>query len=89
MKTDNILAIKEEMDINKNILRYLIIKTVKESTLIPKTIVFAKDDSSRKSKPKSAGITKKMDEAVKKKPTFVSEEYEEDLDKTIEKLIVE
>lgn len=83
MKTDSITAVKGWMDNNKNVLRFLIIKTVKESTLAPKTIIFGKDDSLRKAGSKSA--FKKKDNTEKKK-IFVSEE---ELDKTIEELITE
>ena len=91
MKTDSIINLKEGMEANKNILRFLIIKTVKESTLAPKTIVFAKDDSPRKTtrstgSGQAEGTVKKADKAEKPKPTPVSEE---ELDKTIEELIVE
>ena len=83
MNTNNIAFVKEGMDANKNILRYLIIKTVKESTLVPKTAMFTKSESSKKSKVKLKSEQNK--EEVKKK-TPISEE---DLDKTIEELIVE
>jgi ribosomal protein S6 len=89
MKTDSIVAVKEGMDINKNILRYLIIKTVKESTLVPKT-AFTKDDSHKKPKPKPTETIEKTDKAEKPKPKPAPAPVsEEELDKTIEELIVE
>lgn len=87
MKTDSIIALKEEMDTNKSIVRFLIIKTVKESTLVPKTAVFAKDETLKKSKPKQKSETTPIaDKVEEKKEILVSEE---ELDKTIEELVVE
>jgi ribosomal protein S6 len=97
MKTDSIGVVKEEIDLNKNVLRYLIIKTVKESTLTPKTAVFAKEDVSRKPAPKTnTASSEKVEEDVKKadeveKPVVKEKKEpvsEEDLDKTIEELVV-
>ena len=89
MKTDNIVNVKEEVDHNKNILRYLIIKTVKESTLIPKSISSVKEDTVRKEK--SVPVSKpetpeKVKPTLEEKKTPVSDA---ELDKTIEELIVE
>ncbi len=86
MKTDSIVNVKEGIDLNKNVLRFLIIKTVKESTLAPKTVVFAKDEP-KKDKPLPAGRQEKSVEAPEveiKAPVS-----EEELDKTIEELVVE
>ena len=82
MKTDSIMKVKEGMDGNKNILRFLIIKTVKESTLAPKTAVFAKDEIQKKPKPKPILKTDDKDKDKGEKIT------QEELDKTIEELIV-
>ena len=86
MKTDKILNVREEMDLNKNVLRYLIIKTVKESTLTPKDL-FAKTEAPKKLLP--VGRQAKPE---KTKPVDVEKQVpvsEEDLDKTIEELVVD
>lgn len=91
MKTDSIVNVKEGIDLNKNVLRFLIIKTVKESTLAPKAVVFAKDEPKRDKTPStSSGQTK---EIIEKKEVAKEEVKapvsEEELDKTIEELVVE
>lgn len=87
MKTDSIIDLKEGMDVNKNILRFLIIKTVKESTLMPKSVISPKAEVIKSVKPLPAGRQEKPKEVVNEKAkTPVSEE---ELDKTIEELIVE
>ena len=50
MKTENIMNVKDEMDKNKNILRFLIIKTVKESTLAPKSAIVTKEETPKADK---------------------------------------
>ncbi len=83
MKTENIMNVKDEMDKNKNILRYLIIKTVKESTLAPKSAMAPKEEAPKQIKQKP--ILKTGDMEKKEGPKMT----EEELDKTIEELIVE
>lgn len=92
MKTDSILNVKEEIDLNKEVLRYLIIKTVKESTLIPKGIISPKNETSKSTKSQTPLKTASDSEGVAeenlsaqagKKPVS-----EKELDKTIEELIV-
>lgn len=83
MKTENIMNVKDEMDKNKNILRFIIIKTVKESTLAPKSAMVAKEEALRQIKRKP---TLKVDEKGKKEGPKMTEA---ELDKTIEELIVE
>jgi ribosomal protein S6 len=92
IKTDSIVNVKEALDLNKEILRYLIIKTVKESTLIPKDIISPKTEIRKNVKLLSVRKREKLEKFVKedssaqvnKKPVS-----EEELDKTIEELIVE
>lgn len=83
MKTENIMNVKKEVDKNKNILRYLIIKTVKESTLAPKSALTAKEDTPKQIKRKP--ILKTEEKEKKEGPKMTAAE----LDKTIEELIVE
>ena len=83
IKTENIMNIKEEMDKNKNILRFLIIKTVKESTLAPKSALATQEDAPKPIKRKPV---LKTEEKEKKEGPKMSEA---ELDKTIEELIVE
>lgn len=83
MKTGNILNVKEEIDTDKNILRYLIIKTVRESTFAPKDITFSKIETDKNIKLKK--IKKIVHLPInKKKKESISEA---ELDKTIEELI--
>lgn len=90
IKKDSVLNIKKEMDANKSILRFLIIKTVKESTLIPKSMISSKAETSNNVKLKKAPkiiptIISTPKYVIKKDKAPVSEE---ELDKTIEELIV-
>lgn len=85
MKTDSIINVKEGIDLNKEVLRYLIIKTVKESTLIPKTAISpkvevknTKTQTSLKTTPESEGKDKENKEPASEK----------ELDKTIDELVV-
>lgn len=94
MKTDSILNVKEETDLNKNVLRYLIIKTVRESTLTPSTLVFAKDTQVnifKKPKTKEVIEKKKKETTKNKQPTQAEKTSisEKELDKTIEDLLVD
>lgn len=83
MKTNNILNVKEEADADKNILRYLIIKTVRESTLVSKDITSIKTETAKNIKlKKPIKPTKLSSEKKKKEPIS-----EEELDKSIEELI--
>jgi ribosomal protein S6 len=89
MKTDSIINVKEELDLNKNVLRYLIIKTVKESTLTPKSVISPKGEVARVTTPRTPLKTeavKEESQPVKAEKTPVSEE---ELDKTIEELVAE
>lgn len=83
MKTSNVAVFKEEVDINKNILRYLIIKTVKESTITPKNAVFSETSTPKKKKIKTALEVDDIKEKSESKMT------EAELDKTIEELILD
>lgn len=83
MKTENIINIKDYMDKNKNILRFLIIKTVRESTLTPKGAMFTKEDAPKQIKRMPA--LKSEEKEKKEEPKMT----EAELDKTIEELIVD
>lgn len=76
----SLASIKEEIDINKNILRYLIIKTVREYTPIQNKPVF-REVKTEDSKPISKPV---MEEEKAKDAKPISEE---ELDKTIEELV--
>ena len=84
---------KELIDSNNNILRFLIIKTVRESTLAPKDAVFSKEGVKKlKYNTNDSKIFKKDDKDKEKKDKIKKKEVkmsEEELDKTIEKLIAE
>jgi len=90
---DNIIKVKELIDSNNNILRFLIIKTVRESTLAPKDAVFSKEGVKKlKYNTNDSKIFKKDDKDKEKKDKIKKKEVkmsEEELDKTIEKLIAE
>lgn len=83
MKTENIMNLKDEADKNKNILRYLIIKTVKESTLAPKSALTPKEEIVKKTKNETS--PRLVGPGPKKEVPKMSEA---ELDKTIEELIV-
>ncbi len=70
------LKIKEDLDLNEHILRFLIIKTVRESTIYSQRI------SQKKHYDETTGVKGKTAESKKEK----SPELE--LDKTIEELVV-
>lgn len=89
MKTENIMNVKDDMDKNKNILRFLIIKTVKESTLAPKSAITTKEDlhapTGAPKQIKRKAVLKTDEKEKQEGPKMT----EEELDKTIEELIVD
>jgi ribosomal protein S6 len=90
MKTDSIINVKEGLDLNKEVLRYLIIKTVKESTLVPKSVVSPKAEVAKVTTSRTPLKTEVVKEVVK--PAEVEKKApvsEEELDKTIEELVAE
>ncbi|PIT96877.1 hypothetical protein COT82_00745 [Candidatus Campbellbacteria bacterium CG10_big_fil_rev_8_21_14_0_10_35_52] len=88
---DNIIKVQELIDSNNNILRFLIIKTVRESTLAPKDAVFSKEGVKKfKYNTDGSKIFKKDAQEKKDKPKKKEVKMsEEELDKTIEELIAE
>jgi len=81
---ENIATIKEALDDNENVLRFLLIKTVRESTLAPKKVFFEKHEKEKlKETPKVP--LKPVVRQEKSKHTISDEE----LDKTIEELVAE
>ena len=76
---DNIGSIKRALDENKDILRFLIIKTVREDTRVPRHVVTAQKAEAPKPKP-TIKLTKK------ETPASV---IDAEIDKTIEDLVVE
>ncbi len=68
-------VIKDNLDKNEKLIRYLLIKTVRESTLSSKRSFGRQDGSRRKTNIKKDGVVKKIDEKV--------------IDKEIEALVVE
>lgn len=79
IKKEDVMKIKEGLDGNANILRFIIIKTVRESTTAPKITAF---DKKAKILPKK---TKALSVRKEEKKEIISEE---ELDKTIEELVV-
>lgn len=77
MDPENILKIKDELDKNEDIFRFLIIKTVREDTLAKKPSVRPKKETT------SASAKSEKTEEVKE------EISEEEVDKAIEELVVE
>jgi ribosomal protein S6 len=80
-ETSTLDVLKEELDLSKNVLRYLIIKTVREYPPIQSKVVFREiktEEPTTLSKPK---VEEKSEEA---RPIS-----EEELDKTIEELVSE
>ncbi len=57
-------SIKDILDKNEKIIRYLLIKTVRESTLSPRKPYGRQDGSRRKPSPKKDKVTEKIDEKV-------------------------
>jgi len=72
--SDMVLNIKDQLDKNSNILRHLIIKTVREDTLAKKPII----------KRKIVKKSKSQDESKEEVQTSV-----EEMDKTIEELVID
>ena len=78
MLSDGIVNLKKRLDSSDDILRYLIIKTVKENTLLNGKMVLKKEE-----KTKRENID--ADEPIAE-PTLVS--ADEDLDKSIDDLVI-
>ncbi|MCH7529812.1 30S ribosomal protein S6 [Patescibacteria group bacterium] len=80
---DAIVNIKEVLDKNRSIIRFLIINTVKESTLAPQRVLLERVAVET---PKKVTTPIKKNEQAKEKKTPISDE---ELDRTIEELVVE
>lgn len=78
-EAENIAKVKKSLENNENVLRFLILKTTKESAVVRKPFPFAV-----KSKPISTPIAK---EEIKPEPP--QEINEAELDKTIDDLVIE
>ncbi|HEY4502731.1 MAG TPA: 30S ribosomal protein S6 [Candidatus Paceibacterota bacterium] len=81
-----IVKLKEEFERNESILRFLLIRTVREDTRAPRHLALAKDDEKTSHDKQTSPQTRPT--ATKKD---ISEETvsEEDLNRTIEELVVE
>jgi ribosomal protein S6 len=77
--SDSLVEIKEELDRLENLLRYLLIKTVKEDT-------FVATNNNKKSKPAKFSFDKKEKE---EKPEEEVKEDKKELDETIDELVIE
>jgi ribosomal protein S6 len=80
VKTSDIVKVKNSLDSNSNVLRFLIIKTVRESTRAPKSAL---------SPITEVHAPKKIAKAPPKKIEKSVQISEEELDRTIEELVVE
>ena len=83
MEPSKISDLKTALDENKSIIRFLIIKTVRESTLAPKKVLVERATTVVETPTTTKKIVKPTEE---EKKTPVSEE---ELDRTIEELVVE
>ncbi len=81
--------IKNELDANENLLRLLIINTVRENTRVPKHVLLASNEGS--DKPVKPTFTKKVKEkeSPKIKEPAIKASIDEEIDRTIEELVVE
>ena len=77
METDGMAAVKKALDANDNILRYLIIKTVRENTLLNGKMRLHKEERGEKE-----------EDLVEEIPEAVKESASEELDKSIDDLVV-
>ena len=96
VEISNLVKIKEELDKYQNILRYLLIKTLKKDTLVSenKKIFLAKKeieivDEEKEKKVKPVKIVEKVDVPEKKEEEVVEDKkIKEDLDEIIDNLII-
>lgn len=77
MESDQVGGVKKSLDENQNVLRFLIIKTVKENTLLNGKMKFHKEERSRK---------EEKEEVVPEEE--VKEISSEELDKSIDDLVI-
>jgi len=80
--SDSLVEIKEELDKQENVLRYLLIKTVKEDT-------FVATNNNKKSKPAKFSFDKKEKEEKKEEIEETTQEDKKELDETIDELVIE
>lgn len=83
MSKEGIEAVKKALDANPEVLRYLIIKTVRENTLISGKMMLKKEEKVRK---EDDEIISEMPEDAEVAATVP--EVTEDLDKTIDDLVI-
>lgn len=76
--------VKKELDDNENLLRFLIIHTVRENTRVPKHVLLANSEDSEKPANKPTIIKKPKKEEEKKEEVSMDE-----IDRKIEELVVE
>ncbi len=77
---DGIADVKKVFDTDEDVLRHLIIKTVRENTLLEGKMKLKKEDKARKDEPK--------DEAIIAPEEVPAEVLAEDIDKTIDDLVI-
>jgi hypothetical protein len=82
IETDTIVPITKALDLSETVLRYLLVKTVRENTLVNGKMNLAHGDEKMKK------FDDEMDEEVEAKIDVVPEVSEEELDKTIDNLVV-
>ena len=82
IEADGISKVKKYFDSNDEVLRFLIIKTVKENTLLHGKMMFKKEEKAKKDEGESSEPSDEvLDEPVK-------EPIPEDLDKSIDDLVI-
>jgi ribosomal protein S6 len=85
LSAEEISKVKKSLDANDNVLRYLIIKTVKENTLLNGKMNLRKEEKVRKDMPLEAV---EADAEVLAPLDVQSEAVAEDLDKSIDDLVI-
>ncbi len=87
---DELDGLKKELDKNENILRYILIKTVKKDILVSeqKKVPSRTSETKEKKEIKPARVTKVVEEPFIVADSEVKVEEKKDLDDTIDKLVI-
>lgn len=86
---EKLLDLKKDLDKNNSLLRYLLMKTTEEDSLVSQKKILSKVSEEKEIKPVKIAKPVSIDEEVPLSETFVEKEVEGiDLDETIDKLVI-
>jgi ribosomal protein S6 len=83
--SEDLTEIKKALDLSSSVVRYLLVKTVRENTLLNGKMMFRREEKLAKTEVLDDDYELSLDEI---KPEVVSNDSSEDLDKSIDALVI-